>query len=52
MRFHSDLAVLRAWVKLLQDVTYRLQSSIDAMEKSAQHETVGPQDHIADEIPY
>ena len=52
MPFQSDLALLRAWVKLLQDVTYRLQASIDAVEQSAKDKPVAGDDQVAHEVPF
>jgi len=52
MTLQSELAVLRAWVKLLQDVTYRLQASIDAMEQNAKDQAVTGDQQVTEDVPF
>ena len=52
MTLQSELAVLRALVKLFEDVTYRLQASIDAMEQDAEYQAVAGDQQVAHEVPF
>jgi len=52
MDARAELATLRAWLKLLQDVTYRLEAAVDRVEEAYQEEKYATANDVGEQAPF
>jgi len=52
MPIDSELALLRAYIKVLQDLSYRLQSSADRIEQQQQQPPIAADEREAQDVPF
>jgi len=52
MDVRADLAQLRAWMKLLHDLSYRLEAAVDRVEEAYQEEKYAAANDVGDPTPF
>ena len=52
MDVRAELAQLRAWMKLLHDLTYRLEAAVDRLEEAYQKEKYATANDVGDQAPF
>jgi len=52
MPIQSELALLRAYLKVLQDLTYRCQATADRIEQEQQQAPITGYEREAQDVPF
>ena len=49
---HSDLALLRAYLKIVQDFTYRCEAATDRIEQQQQQAPIAGDERKTEDVPF
>jgi len=52
MPIHSELALLRAYIKVLQDLSYRCEAVTDRIEQEQQQAPIAADERQAQDVPF